>query len=408
MNHTIPERKDTDPRFHWHIEDYFKTDADWEAAYVSLEESLPELTAFAGKLADSAEALLSCLKKNEALSLKLDHIYTYASMRMHEDSANAFYQGLASRAELLLIRYSAAVSFLTPEIIAIPEEKLTAFRAEKAADFAVYDHFFHTLLRQKAHTLSPAEEHLLARTAELGGAPQQIFTMLNDADITFPPIRTAVGEELELTKGRYVTFLESPDRSVREQAFKNLYSVYSAQKNTIAATYAASVKSDVFFAQARKYGSAMEMALSDDNIPLSVYDTLIETVNKSLPLLHRYVSLRKKELGVDELHMYDLYVPLVPDADVKIPYEQAKVTVKEALQVMGEEYCKALAHGMESGWIDVYENKGKRGGAYSWGSYGVHPFVLLNHNDTINSCTASSHGKSSPIFMPTIRFLLQR
>ena len=375
MNHTIPERKDTDPRFHWHIEDYFKTDADWEAAYVSLEESLPELTAFAGKLADSAETLLSCLKKNDTLSLKLDHIYTYASMRMHEDSANAFYQGLASRAELLLIRYSAAVSFLTPEIIAIPEEKLTVFRAEKAADFAVYDHFFHTLLRQKAHTLSPAEEHLLARTAELGGAPQQIFTMLNDADISFPPIRTAEGEELELTKGRYVTFLESPDRSVREQAFKNLYSVYSAQKNTIAATYAASVKSDVFFAQARKYGSAMEMALSDDNIPLSVYDTLIETVNKSLPLLHRYVSLRKKELGVDELHMYDLYVPLVPDADVKIPYEQAKVTVKEALQVMGEEYCKALAHGMESGWIDVYENKGKRSGAYSWGVYGVHPFA---------------------------------
>lgn len=155
MNHTIPERKDTDPRFHWHIEDYFKTDADWEAAYVSLEESLPELTAFAGKLADSAETLLSCLKKNDTLSLKLDHIYTYASMRMHEDSANAFYQGLASRAELLLIRYSAAVSFLTPEIIAIPEEKLTVFRAEKAADFAVYDHFFHTLLRQKAHTLSP-------------------------------------------------------------------------------------------------------------------------------------------------------------------------------------------------------------------------------------------------------------
>lgn len=391
MNHTIPERKDTDPRFHWHIEDYFKTDADWEAAYTSLEKSLPELTAFAGKLADSAEALLSCLKKNEALSLKLDHIYTYASMRMHEDSANAFYQGLASRAELLLIRYSAAVSFLTPEIIAIPEEKLTAFRTEKAADFAVYDHFFHTLLRQKAHTLSPAEEHLLARTAELGGAPQQIFTMLNDADISFPPIRTAAGEELELTKGRYVTFLESPDRSIREQAFKNLYSVYSAQKNTIAATYAASVKSDVFFAQARKYGSAMEMALSDDNIPLSVYDTLIETVNKSLPLLHRYVALRKKELGVDELHMYDLYVPLVPDADVKIPYEQAKAIVKEALQVMGEEYCKALAHGMESGWIDVYENKGKRGGAYSWGSYGVHPFVLLNHNDTINSMFTLAH-----------------
>ncbi|MBQ3031836.1 MAG: oligoendopeptidase F family protein, partial [Anaerotignum sp.] len=391
MHQSIPERKDTDPRFHWHIEDYFKTDADWEAAYSALEASIPGMAAFSGKLAESAETLLSCLQKNEALSLRLDHVYTYANMRMHEDSANAFYQGMASRAEMLLIRYSAAISFLTPEIIAIPEEKLAAFREEKSADFAIYDHFFHTLLRQKAHTLTPAEENLLAKTAELGGAPQQIFTMLNDADITFPSIKTTDGEELELTKGRYVTFLESPDRSVREQAFKNLYSKYLSQKNTIAATYSSSVKSDVFFAEARKYGSAMEMALSDDNIPLSVYDNLIETVNKNLPLLHRYVSIRKKELGVDELHMYDLYVPLVPDADVKIPYTEAKETVKEALKVMGEEYSAALEHGLESGWIDVYENKGKRGGAYSWGSYGVHPFVLLNHNDTINSMFTLAH-----------------
>lgn len=391
MQQAIPERKDTDPRFRWQIEDYFKTDADWEKDYVALEKSLPEITAFSGKLADSAQMLLSCLQKNEALSLQLDHIYTYASMRLHEDSANAFYQSMASRAEMLLIRYSAAVSFLTPEMIAIPEEKLTAFREEKSADFAIYDHFFHSLLRQKAHTLSPAEEKLLAKTAELGGAPQQIFTMLNDADICFPSILTADGEELELTKGRYVTFLENPDRSIRKQAFKNLYSVYSAHKNTLAATYASSVKSDVFFAEARKYASAMEMALADDHIPLSVYDNLIDTVNKNLPLLHRYVSIRKKELGVEELHMYDLYVPLVPDADVKIPYEEAKKNVKKALSVMGEAYSKALEHGMESGWIDVYENKGKRGGAYSWGSYGVHPFVLLNHNDTINSMFTLAH-----------------
>ena len=391
MHHSIPERKDTDPRFRWHIEDYFKTDAQWEEACAKIEAGIPEIPAFSGKLADSAETLLSCLQKNETLSLQLDHVYTYANMRMHEDSANAFYQGMASRAEMLLIRYSAAISFLTPEIIAIPEEKLAAFREEKNADFAIYDHFFHTLLRQKEHTLTPAEENLLAKTAELGGAPQQIFTMLNDADITFPSIKTAEGEELELTKGRYVTFLESPDRSVREQAFKNLYSVYLSQKNTIAATYSSSVKSDVFFAEARKYGSAMEMALSDDNIPLSVYDNLIETVNKNLDLLHRYVSIRKKELGVEELHMYDLYVPLVPDADVKIPYDEAQKTVKEALKVMGAEYSAALEHGLESGWIDVYENKGKRGGAYSWGSYGVHPFVLLNHNDTINSMFTLAH-----------------
>ncbi len=391
MQHKIPERKDTDPRFRWHIEDYFRTDADWEAAFGALEAALPEMQAFCGHLADSADSLLACLQKNETLSLSLDHIYTYANMRLHEDSANAFYQGMASRAEQLMIRYSAAVSFLTPEILSIPEEKLAAFRQEKATDFAVYAHFFDSLLRQKPHTLSAQEEQLLAKTAELGGAPQHIFTMLNDADIQFPPVKNADGEEIELTKGRYVTFLESPDRNVREQAFRNLYAVYLSQKNTLAATYAASVKSDAFFASARSYGSSIEMALADDNIPLSVYDSLIETVHQYLPLLHRYVSIRRKELGVEELHMYDLYVPLVADADVKIPYEQAKETVKKALAVMGEDYAAALEHGMESGWIDVYENKGKRGGAYSWGSYGVHPFVLLNHNDTINSMFTLAH-----------------
>lgn len=391
MNHTIPERKESDPRYHWHIEDYYQGDAHWEETFSTLEKSLPEITAFSGKLADSAETLLACLQKNLELSLTLDQLYTYANMRLHEDSGNSFYQAMASRAEMLFIRYSAAVSFLTPEIIAIPEERLNAFRREKAADFAVYDHFFHSLLRQKAHTLSPAEESLLAKTAELGGAPRHIFTMLNDADILFPSILNAKGEETELTKGRYITFLESPDRRVRKDAFHALYSVYLSRKNTLAATYSSSVKSDAFFAQARKYGSSMEMALADDNIPLSVYDSLIDTVHAHLPLLHRYVSLRKKELGVEKLHMYDLYAPLVPDADVKIPYEQAKETVKKALAVMGEEYGKALAHGMESGWIDVYENKGKRGGAYSWGSYGVHPFVLLNHNDTINSMFTLAH-----------------
>ena len=390
MNHSIPERKDTDPRFRWHIEDYYKTDADWEAAYAAVEEAIPSLEAYAGTLGGSADFLLFCLWKYEEISQKLDQVYTYANMRLHEDSANAQAQAMAAKAETLLIRYSAAASFLVPEIIAIPERRLDAFRSSNKA-FQHFEQFFDDILRQKEHTLSPAEENLLAKTAELGGAPQQIFTMLNDADITFPPVKTADGEERELTKGRYVTFLESPDRDVRRQAFQNLYAVYLSQKNTLAATYSSSVKSDVFFAKARKYGSAMEMSLSQDNIPLSVYDTLIETVNKHLPLLHRYISIRKKELGVEELHMYDLYVPLVPDADVKIPYAEAKKTVKEALSVMGEAYSEALEHGLESGWIDVYENKGKRGGAYSWGSYGVHPFVLLNHNDTINSMFTLAH-----------------
>ena len=319
MNHSLPERKDASPDYKWHIEDYYATDSQWEETYATLQEKLPEMTKYSGHLGDSAHTLLECLTKNGEFSLILDHLYTYANMRLHEDSSNAFYQGMSARAEMLLIQYSAMVSFLSPEIIEIPEEKLTSFRKELSKEFKIYDHYFHSLLRQKEHTLSPAEETLLAKTSELGGAPQNIFTMLNDADIHFPMITDADGNQTELTKGRYVTFLESQNRRVREEAFKSLYSVYLDHKNTLAATYSASVKSDVFFAKARKYNSAMEMALSDDNIPLSVYDTLIETVHENLPLLHRYIDIRKKELGVEALHMYDLYVPLVSENDVKIP-----------------------------------------------------------------------------------------
>lgn len=389
MQNTLPKRQDIDAAHKWHIEDYYANDTLWEDAYTSLAQNLSKLSAFAGHLHASADTLLDCLQQNEALSLQLDQLYTYANMRMHEDSANAYYQGLASRAEQLLIQYSAAISFLTPEILAIPEDTLRSWRTQPK--FAVYDHYFDNLLRQKAHTLSPAEENLLAQAAEMGGAPQHIFTMLNDADIRFGEITDADGNPATLTKGRYVTFLESSDRRVRKEAFDTLYDAYTKQKNTLAATYAASVKSDVFFAKARNYASAREMALADDNIPVSVYDNLIETVHRHLPLMHRYVALRKKLLGLDEVHMYDLYAPLVADVDTKIPFAQAKQTVLEALSVMGTDYTDALRHGMESGWIDVYENEGKRGGAYSWGSYGVHPFVLLNHNDTVNSMFTLAH-----------------
>lgn len=391
MKHTLPKRSDVAAADKWHIEDYYENDSLWEEAYTMLMEEIPELAAYSGHLGESAATLLACLEKNQELSLILDQVYTYANMRMHEDSANAFYQGMASRAEMLLIRYSDAISFLTPEILSLPEDVLADFRMERAEDFHLYDHFFDNLLRQKAHTLSPAEESLLAKTAELGGAPQNIFTMLNDADMRFGDITDADGDKVPLTKGRYVTFLESSDRCVRKEAFQTLYASYLKQKNTLAATYAASVKSDVFFASARKYDSARAMALYDDNIPLSVYDNLIETVHANLHLMHRYVALRKKLLGLDEVHMYDLYAPLVEDVDAKITFEEAKETVEKALAVMGKKYTDALHYGMNAGWIDVYENEGKRSGAYSWGSYGVHPYVLLNHNDTVNSMFTLAH-----------------
>lgn len=391
LKDTLPKRNEVEAKNRWHIEDYYAQDSVWEEVYGQVEAALPELSAYAQHLGESAATLLACLEKNADVSLQLDQLYTYANMRMHEDSANAYYQGLAARAESLLVQYSAAISFLVPAILAIPDDVLADFRMERMEDFAMYDHFFENILRQKAHTLSPVEENLLAKAAELGAAPQNIFTMCNDADMRFGNITDADGDRVTLTKGRYITFLESADRRVRKEAFETLYAAYEKQKNMLAATYAASVKSDVFFAQAKKYGSALEMALADDNIPVSVYDNLIETVHKHLPLLHRYVALRKKILHLDEVHMYDLYAPLVADVQDKISFAEAKETVKKALAVLGKDYQKALEHGMESGWIDVYENEGKRGGAYSWGSYGVHPFVLLNHNDTVNSMFTLAH-----------------
>lgn len=391
MQKQIPERKDIDLTYTWSATDFYPTDEAWKTTFETLQNNLPELAKFQGNLGNDAKTLLDCLQCNNDLSLTLDQLYTYATMRLHEDNGNAYYQGLASRAEMLLVEYSSTASFILPEIISLPSETLEQFRSEKSEEFKIYNHYFHTLLRQKSHTLSPKEEELLAKAGELGGAPQHIFTMLNDADLEFPSITNSKGETLELTKGRYITHLESSDRVTRQSAFQTLYRQYLSQKNTLAATYSASVKSDVFFAKARNYSSALEMALSDDNIPLSVYDTLIETVHKNLPLLHRYVAIRKKELGLDELHMYDLYAPLVPEADVEINYEEAKAKVRESLHILGEDYIKALDLGYNSGWIDVYENKGKHGGAYSWGSYGVHPFVLLNHNDSINSMFTLAH-----------------
>lgn len=391
MKHILPKRSEVAESNRWKIEDYYANDGIWEEVYAQVEAELPEIAAYAEHLGESAETLLAFLETNAEVSLQLDQLYTYANMRMHEDSANAYYQGLAARAESLLIQYSAAVSFLVPAILAIPDDVLADFRMERAEDFAMYNHFFDNILRQKAHTLSPAEENLLAKAAELGAAPQNIFTMCNDADLRFGNITDADGDSVPLTKGRYITFLESPNRRVRKEAFETLYAAYEKQKNMLAATYAASVKSDVFFAQTKKYGSAREMALADDNIPVSVYDNLIETVHQHLPLMHRYVALRKKMLKLDEVHMYDLYAPLVEDVQDKISFDEAKETVKKALAVLGKDYVAALEHGMESGWIDVYENEGKRGGAYSWGSYGVHPFVLLNHNDTINSMFTLAH-----------------
>ena len=386
----IALRSEADKRYTWHTEDLFATDEIWEKEYAELEKKSALAINYNKTMTDSGEALYKALKFNDELGEELDRLYVYAYMKFHEDSTNSTYQMLSGKADRLAVTVMSATSFFGPRIAELEREDVEKFYKEYPA-LREYEHMLESILRQKEHTLSEAEEKLLAATDEISSSPQTIFTMLNEADMTFADAEDKDGNKLPLSHGKYISYLESDDRVLRKSAFDSLYKTYLRQKNTIAATYNASVKKDIFYANVRKYSSALEMALEDDNIPTNVYGNLIDAVHEALPLMHRYVKLRKKLLGVDELHMYDLYAPLVKDVDWKVPFEEAKETVAKALSVMGENYVNTLKKGFDGGWIDVYENKGKRSGAYSWGAYGCHPYVLLNHNDTVNSMFTVAH-----------------
>ncbi len=386
----LPLRSETDKNYTWHTEDLFAADEIWEQKYKELESKAQLMENYKDTICESGNSLFEALSFNDEICEELDRLYVYAYMKFHEDSGNAKYQELSGKADTLAITVASASSFIAPKISTLSAETIDSFYAE-CPSLKRYEHLLEGILRQKEHTLSEAEEKLLASVDDISSSAQTIFTMLNEADMEFPEIEDSKGEKHVLSHGKYVSYLESDDRVLRKSAFDALYETYLKQKNTIGAIYNASVKKDIFYANARKYSSALEMALEDDNIPLSVYDNLIDAVHEALPLMHRYVALRKKLLGVDELHMYDLYAPLVKDVDWKITYEEAKKTVKSALSVMGSEYTDALQEGFDGGWIDVYENKGKRSGAYSWGAFGGHPYVLLNHNDTVNSMFTVAH-----------------
>ncbi|WP_058485903.1 oligoendopeptidase F [Defluviitalea phaphyphila] len=386
----MKKRYELDKKFTWRLEDIYISDEDCKKDMKKLEDSLKDLSQFKGKLSQSSKILYDCLVLNDKLSLITEKIYVYSHMKLHEDTSNSISQGLADKAKSLSVKFSSASSFIIPEILSISEDILKKYIDEND-DLKLYSHLINNLLRKKDHVLSKENEQLLAETLELGQSPQNIFSMLNNADITFPAIKDENGNEIEVTKGNFIHLMENPNRRIRHDAFKSLYSSYIKYKNTIAATYNASIKKDVFFARTRKYSSSLEYALFDDNIPVEVYNNLIDTVHEHLPLLHKYVSLKKRLLGLDEMHMYDLYTPLIKDIDMKIPYEKAMEIVKEGLTPLGEDYIKVLDEGFKSGWIDVYENEGKRSGAYSWGVYGTHPYVLLNYQDNINNLFTLAH-----------------
>ncbi|SDG87432.1 oligoendopeptidase F [Desulfosporosinus hippei] len=374
----------------WRLEDIFLDISKWEEEFSRIEKLLGEGKKFEGHLADNTDNLISCFEWMDDLSLRLEEVYAYARMRRDEDNRNANYQALTDRAGALAVKVGSAASFVVPELLAMPEGKLAEFRAA-SPKMELYNHALDDILRKKEHILSSAEERLLAEVGELAEAPGAIFTMANNADLKFPNITDESGGSIELTKGNFIQFMESQKQEVRKEAFKTLYGTYAKQRNTWAATLNSSIKSDVFFAKARHYPSALEASLDDDRVPLKVYDSLINTVREFLPQMHRYVQLRKKALKLNELHMYDIYVPIVPETTMKITYEEAKNMVIAGLKPLGKDYISILEEGFSKSWVDVYENEGKTSGAYSWGTYRSHPYVLLNHQDTLDSMFTLAH-----------------
>lgn len=371
------------------MEDLYATNELWEEDFAKLQKGIEEMRAFEGTLAQSAENLLKMQEKSDELNQLLENVYVYANQKLHEDTANAYYQGLAGRAQMLMMNLSEVTSYIEPEILSIPEEVLEQMLQTEG--LKKYETYFRRILHKKEHILSKEMEELLAGAAEIAEAPSDIFAMFNNADIKFPVIQDENGEPVEITHGSYMRLLDSQDRRVRKDAFCGVYDTYGKHKNTLAAMYRANVKQAGFFAKARKYPSSLAAALDESRIPLSVYDSLLESVHAHLPALHEYVKVRKEKLGVEELHMYDLYVPMVGSCDKKIPYEEAKEIVLNGMAPLGEDYQELLKKGFTEGWIDVYENEGKRSGAYSWGAYGTHPYVLLNYNDSMNNVFTLAH-----------------
>lgn len=374
----------------WCLEDMFESDDFWEEEFGRLQRMIFQYEDFEGTLGESADSLLEYLKFNDETNLLMERLYVYANMRYHQDMANSMYQEFAARAQKLMVEISGASAFAEPEILEITTEKINIFFNENP-ELETYKRYISEILRGKNHTLDKKTETILAKSRQMANAAENIFSMYNGADIKFPSITTEEGEEIEITHGNFVPLLESTDREVRKAAFEGVYETYGKMRNTLAATFAANLDQANFYAQVRNFSSAREMYLYGSNIPESVYDNLIETVHKNMDKMHKYVSLRKKILDVSELHMYDLYTPIAKAPDTKYSFEAAKDIVLEGLAPMGEEYIKVLEEGFDNRWIDVYENEGKRSGAYSWGAYGTHPYVLMNYHGTLDHVFTLAH-----------------
>ncbi len=373
----------------WRLEDIFPSDEAWEEALASAEPIITEGESYRGKLGSSAKTLLEFLQYDEEAGIKLGTLFGYASARADQDTSVPKYQDYELRVRAFFTRYAAAMSYVSPELIAIPDETIEQFYKDEP-ELELYRTFLTRILKDKSHTLSEPEEIIMARVSQVRNGASSAYNLFEGADIKFPPAIDSEGNQHELTNSTYIELVHNKDRVLRKSAFENLYHTYEQFRNTLASLYDTEVKGRIFSAQCRKYPSILEAALTRNEVPVSVYKNLIETVHKNNVHMHRYVELRKKLMGLSELHYYDLYTSLVPSADKKISFEEAKETVLKALAVLGEDYTDMLKEGFENRWIDVYENVGKRSGAYSSGQR-PHPYVLLNHKDTLDSMFTLAH-----------------
>ncbi len=386
----LRKRDEIPAQYKWNMQDMFVSDEAWEEEAQLLLDLAKEMEGYKGRLSESAATLLEFMKKSDELDFHAERVIVYANQKYHEDTAVAKYQGYAAKADTIGVTVSSAVSYMSPEILAMDEATLEQFYKDEP-ELEHYRRVMEQILRAKEHTLSSEMEAVLAQAKDMANAPSNIFSMFNNADIKFPSVTDVEGNRIQITHGNYISLIEDKDRGLRREAFHAMYSEYKKHANTIAAIFQGHLKQENFYAKVRNYPSVRAMHLHNGNIPESVYDNLIETVHKHLPAMHRYVALRKKMLGVERLHMYDLYVPVVDETGKKYPYDEAKEIVKKALVPMGEDYVSVVSDGMDHDWVDVFENENKRSGAYSWGAYGTHPYVLLNHQDNLNSVFTLAH-----------------
>ena len=383
------ERQNIESQYKWTIDEMYPKESDLNKDIDKVKALIEKVGNYKGKLSESKENLYNALHTSEEAGRVLEKLYVYTHMKSHEDTRVNSNQGKATKIDMLSTELSMATSYMVPEIINIDEAKLNEFLNDEKLSF--YKKYIDEILREKPHTLSEKEEEILAAASDLTAVPENVYDMISYADMQFPEIEDEEGNKVKLTHANFTLFLKSKDRRVRKDAFEGLYSVYKQYRNTFASTLYGGVKSEIFYAKMRKYESALQGSIFADNISVDVYENLIKSVSEKIPALDKYIDLKKKLLGLDEIHMYNLYVPLTENFDMKIPYEDAKKIVLEALKPMGEEYLSHIQEAFDNGWIDVYENDGKQGGAYSWGCYDSKSYVLMNYHDDLNSLFTLIH-----------------